>query len=204
MTISNAEPNNKPFFDALRNLISVKNFLTSEECDKLIKLGTSKTISPGQLRGIPGQQGTKNSSIRKGHVSWIHDDKESEWLFIKLQDMIEQVNQKYYRYHIDSFETLQFTIYDEVDDHYELHLDAIANSFADSYRKFSFSIQLSDTQDYQGSDLEFMLNARETFNAVRDRGTLIIFSSMMWHKVTPLISGKRYSLVGWVQGKPFT
>ena len=34
-------------------------------------------------------------------------------------------------------------------------------------------------------------------------GDLILFPSHIWHKVHPVKSGVRKSLVGWVLGKPF-
>jgi len=35
------------------------------------------------------------------------------------------------------------------------------------------------------------------------KGTMIIFPSFVWHKVNPVLTGVRKTLVGWVVGKPF-
>jgi predicted 2-oxoglutarate/Fe(II)-dependent dioxygenase YbiX len=35
------------------------------------------------------------------------------------------------------------------------------------------------------------------------RGTVIVFPSFMWHRVKPVTSGTRYSLVVWNLGRPF-
>jgi PKHD-type hydroxylase len=37
----------------------------------------------------------------------------------------------------------------------------------------------------------------------REKGTLVFFPSFVWHRVTPVTSGTRYSLVLWSAGKPF-
>ena len=54
-------------------------------------------------------------------------------------------------------------------------------------RKLSFSVQLSDSDDYEGGDLIFDLPPelcppKET---VRKQGTIIIFPSFVRHMVTP-------------------
>ena len=35
------------------------------------------------------------------------------------------------------------------------------------------------------------------------QGSIVVFPSGIWHKVFPVISGERYSLVAWYLGKPF-
>ena len=35
------------------------------------------------------------------------------------------------------------------------------------------------------------------------KGTMIVFPSYMWHRVRPVTSGVRKSLVLWIQGPPF-
>jgi len=35
------------------------------------------------------------------------------------------------------------------------------------------------------------------------KGNIIVFPSYCWHKVFPVTSGERYSLVGWYLGAPY-
>ena len=37
----------------------------------------------------------------------------------------------------------------------------------------------------------------------RELGTAVLFPSFIQHRVTEITRGTRYSLVGWVNGKPF-
>ena len=67
-------------------------------------------------------------------------------------------------------------------------------------RKLSFSLQLSDPEDYTGGEVQFMDNARKIFFAPKQRGTLIMFDSRTPHRVRKVKSGVRKSLVGWVVG----
>ena len=73
------------------------------------------------------------------------------------------------------------------------------NNDDSGHRKLSISIQLSDPAGYSGSELEISVNGVPII-APRDQGTLIAFPSFVLHKVTPLLVGKRYSLVAWVHG----
>ena len=67
-------------------------------------------------------------------------------------------------------------------------------------RKLSFSLQLSDPEDYTGGEVQFMDNGRKTYFAPKQRGTLIMFDSRTPHRVRKVKSGMRKSLVGWVVG----
>jgi PKHD-type hydroxylase len=68
-------------------------------------------------------------------------------------------------------------------------------------RKLSFSLQLTDHNDYEGGNLQFQSEANlKIHNAPRKRGTIIIFDSRIRHRVTKVRSGRRDSLVGWVTG----
>ena len=37
----------------------------------------------------------------------------------------------------------------------------------------------------------------------REKGAVVVFPSHIWHRVTPVTKGTRYSLVVWFLGKPF-
>ena len=69
-------------------------------------------------------------------------------------------------------------------------------------RKLSLGIQLSDGADYEGGDLQFMAN-EEGVSAPKTLGTVVIFPSFVMDRVTPITSGKRRSLLGWVSGVPY-
>jgi PKHD-type hydroxylase len=38
---------------------------------------------------------------------------------------------------------------------------------------------------------------------IREKGSVIVFPSFIWHRVTPVTAGTRYSLVNWNLGFPF-
>jgi predicted 2-oxoglutarate/Fe(II)-dependent dioxygenase YbiX len=119
-------------------------------------------------------------------------------------------------------------LYNAVGDHFIAHrdhrlrLESIAKK--EMIRKISCTIQMTEGHEYEGSDLEVVesmsvpdaysnypllpdflkRNAekfRHKFPELRDKGTLVMFTSIHEHTVTPLISGARESIVVFVRGK---
>ena len=66
-------------------------------------------------------------------------------------------------------------------------------------RKLSLTVQLSDENDYEGGDLIFYTGSGRD-QAPRGRGSVIVFDSRIFHEVTPITKGERYSLVKWYYG----
>ena len=68
-------------------------------------------------------------------------------------------------------------------------------------RKLSFSLLLSDPHsDFTGGNLRFHNGISKPWEHTTEKGSLIIFDSTLYHKVTKVKSGTRKSLVGWVLG----
>ena len=80
-----------------------------------------------------------------------------------------------------------------------MNIRTIHNS-DDEIRKLSFSLQLSNENEYTGGEIEFKDVMGNTFFAPKNRGCLIIFDSRTEHRVCTVESGNRKSLVGWVKG----
>ena len=76
-------------------------------------------------------------------------------------------------------------------------------------RKISMTLNLTDPNSYEGGNLKFDLGPHVKGNRIkvcddsRSQGSLIVFPSFMYHCVTPVISGTRFSLVLWCLGKPW-
>ena len=76
-------------------------------------------------------------------------------------------------------------------------------------RKLSMTINLNKPGEYEGGNLKFDFGPHATgerfheCNEIRPQGSIIIFPSFLYHQVTPVTSGTRYSLVLWTLGQPF-
>ena len=74
--------------------------------------------------------------------------------------------------------------------------------------------KLTDGSEYRGGELEFdfrnydphMRDESQHLKKAKEilsKGSIIVFPSHVWHRVKPVTSGTRYSLVVWHLGKPF-
>lgn len=188
------------YFNIYRDFITNRRFLTAEQCDELLADRELLNLAQGQLEGA-----NVDDSIRKCRTAWLDRDQRYGWLFDLVQGFVEVGNAKYYQFDIVGFEPLQYTAYDSLDDHYEMHIDCGQNVGRGGkfHRKLSFTIQLSDPDSYQGGDLEFFITAKSRTRAPRERGAITVFSSSVPHQVTQITQGERYAIVGWIYGPPF-
>ena len=78
-------------------------------------------------------------------------------------------------------------------------------------RKLSVTLSLSDDKDYKGGELEFDFRNHDPdkkanthiLKEIKSKGSLVVFPSDVWHRVKPVKSGIRHSLVIWNLGWPF-
>ena len=83
---------------------------------------------------------------------------------------------------------------------YEWHTDTGKTK---PMRKLSFTLQLSDAEDYSGGELQFERGIVPGA-CPKVKGTVCIFPSFFRHRVTEVTRGTRKSVVGWMSGgKPF-
>ena len=76
--------------------------------------------------------------------------------------------------------------------------------------KLSCSFMLSDPNDYEGGELQFVLHKGKSFDFKPyfksykpEQGSIVVFPSWLPHRVRPVKSGTRKSLVAWVHGPLF-
>ena len=161
---------------------------------------------------------------RKSTNWWLSSD---SWIAGFLWHYVQKANRNNFLYdltHIDG-ESLQYTRYG-VGEYYNWHSDssipeqykpqiqisAKESTTNDNYlrertaiknelvRKISFSLQLSDPDDYEGGNIQFIDESNQNYIAPRQKGSLIIFDSRTKHRVCKVRSGVRKSIVGWVVG----
>ena len=80
--------------------------------------------------------------------------------------------------------------------------------YKNQQRKLSMTVCLSDENDFTGGDFEFDFRNMRSSNKkickeIKQQGSIIVFPSFVWHKVHPVLSGTRYSLVMWSVGDPW-
>ena len=76
-------------------------------------------------------------------------------------------------------------------------------------RKLSMTINLNQPGEYEGGNLKFDFGPHaggkrfHEVTEIRPQGSIIVFPSYVYHQVTPVTKGTRYSLVLWSLGQPF-
>ena len=146
------------------------------------------------------------STLRKSKIAWINDLYLREQLF----HSVNLFNQQYWNYQLDGCDGVQYGIYSE-DGHYDWHVDKEleVDSIQGKYlvRKLSMTIWLNDPNEYEGGELDIEYlgpRADIRYDSLKlSKGSIAIFPSDKWHRVRPVTSGVRKSLVTWFRGPSF-
>ena len=136
---------------------------------------------------------------RKSNTIFLEDFQKYDWLYKKLSSIILQINCLNYNHMLYGIQHLQYTEYDSMyHGFYDKHEDAPTNINHGLTRILSFTIQLSDDDSYTGG--EVLIYTNPPCSSKRSIGSMTIFPSNVVHEVTPVKTGFRKSLVGWVVG----
>jgi PKHD-type hydroxylase len=190
----------KQFITQERNNVNHFNYyyyakpFTIEELEDIKKIGNSYPMQKAQVGGGDDSQMT---DYRRSEISWIPESQETQWLYDKIANYAIEANKEMWNFDIWGYQdSLQFTNYYGDGGHYDWHADLGPNM---SNRKLSVVLQLSDPKDYVGGQLEMNLGA-SIISVPQQYGLLCFFPSFVLHRVTPLTSGTRTSLVTWLCG----
>ncbi|MEQ9261558.1 MAG: 2OG-Fe(II) oxygenase [Owenweeksia sp.] len=173
-----------------------ENLFNVDEIERVLAYwDTSKSIDAT----VSGEEQYK-ADLRKSSVMFLEAGDDEEWLYQKLMQLALVSNSERFWFDLSGFfQELQLTQYTE-GHFFDWHMDFGAGEI--SHRKLSMTVQLSDPGEYEGGDLEFMIN-QKVVSAPRSKGTVIVFPSFILHRVTPVTKGVRQSIVGWASGTPF-
>jgi PKHD-type hydroxylase len=189
----------KQFLSKERNNVNHFNYyyytkaFTPQELIDIKEIGNSFPMKPAEVGG----EDSKVTDYRVSEISWILENEKTQWLYDKIAKYADEANKEMWNFDIWGYhDSLQFTNYHGDGGHYDWHADlgpGISN------RKLSVVLQLSDPKDYEGGELQ--LNTGSNISSVpKEEGLLCFFPSFVLHRVTPLTSGLRTSLVTWLCG----
>ena len=179
-----------------QNYATWENGFSDSEIADIIEIGNSLTFYDGVI-----DKNIMDESIRKSSTSWIPCSNDAQFIYDKLGYITRMLNGQFFEFDLYGFvEDLQFTVYQAEGDHYEWHMDK--GNLNSSPRKLSLVLQLSDPEEYEGGDLQFMFG-KDIFTAERKKGLVYAFPSWVLHRVTPITAGTRKSLVCWLSGNKF-
>jgi PKHD-type hydroxylase len=147
----------------------------------------------------------KNDEVRKSRIKWLPPEAEkTEWIYERLMGLALDVNYDYWKFNLHHVQdSIQYTEYEaDYSGHYHWHMDLGPHPI--SHRKISMIVQLSDSSEYEGGEVEINNGDFEKpLVASKFKGDVIIFPSYLMHRVKPVTKGFRKSLVLWVGGATF-
>lgn len=174
-----------------------KNLFNEVEVKNILSLWDTKLVKEAEVNADNTR--ITRDDLRKSEVMFIAPSG-NEWVYDKLSAACIQANSNRYKFEITGFQTeLQLASYGP-QQFFEWHMDFGTGNV--SNRKLSISVQLSEPDEYEGGELQFMIN-QNIFTATKEKGTAIIFPSFGLHRVTPVTKGVRKSIVGWISGPPY-
>jgi len=145
--------------------------------------------------GIVFSTAQNSQTLRRSKIKWLNDDSIRRLLW----HYVQKANNTSFDVDVTDQADMQYTIYNSAQaDHYEWHHDVHWSSQDDRDRKLSVTVQLSDPQSYQGGAFEF--DEVKTTANFSEKGSVLVFPSYLSHKVHPVTSGQRRSLVAWFFG----
>ena len=165
-----------------------KGEIPDEICDYIINNIDDNLYKKGEVANNK-LNSARNVNIQTTNINWIN---------ALLGGYIRYANSENFHYNLsdNDIESAQISKY-SVGEYYDEHIDFGKDN--NLTRKLSLTVQLSDENDYEGGDLIFYTGSvRE--QAPRGKGSVIVFDSRLYHEITPVSKGTRYSLVKWYHG----
>jgi len=182
--------------------------LSRSDCDAIRAMGESRKKSPAEVS--IAEQASRNLSFRDSEVAFLPLD---SWVSGVMRHFIDTANAAKWTVPLSELQTLQYAVYN-VNGHFGWHQDGGEINGAESYgaeseaavpgflRKLTAVLFLSDGAEYTGGDLEIR-DARGNIHTdprFRVAGTIVVFPSNLFHRVTPVLSGTRKTLATWALG----
>lgn len=150
---------------------------------------------------------TENKDVRLSDIKMHQVNEKNSWIFLRLLQATEHVNDNFYNFDLSGFDFFQYTEYEGEGSNYDWHVDIVFGEIMpkgmELMRKISGSLILSNPSEYKGGNFEIMIGGQSIEPIVQKRGSIIFFPSFVMHRVAPLTEGKRKSLVFWVMGPKF-
>lgn len=170
--------------------------LTREEVDKIRLVGDALEFTDVKLYG---RSTSDKVNARGAHFRLTE---ETRWVYERMAALVARINAATYRYDLTGFhENFYYNVYDgSYGQHFNWHLDSGYQTPAP--RKISAVLQLSEPDEYEGGDFEVMVGAN-ALAADKGFGMISVFPSFRLHRVTPVTSGIRRTLVMFAAGPDF-
>jgi predicted 2-oxoglutarate/Fe(II)-dependent dioxygenase YbiX len=174
----------------ISSFFTFSNILTTTECQEIIDYCTDKcklsVLEDKKIDSVEGIRHSINTFIQPEDINQLPVIK-------KLTDCVFKFSSQYFNFPIRYIEPVQYAEYTE-GMYYTPHMDSGVTFECD--RDISASVFLSPRNEYEGGNLSLMYPTGWE-EADEQQGSMVLFPSMLTHKVEKVKKGKRSSLVLW-------
>ena len=155
-----------------------------EEVEQIIELGDALVLSEGKIK-----DDKVNHSIRNSKIAWLHPGKDTWWLFDRAIMVFKS------GLPFSTLQSMQYTVYYDKG-HYDFHRDIGTGDEIMKARVNVGILQLSSPSEYKGGVLQIKYQD-QVIDVMKTKGMVTTFPIQLEHRVTPVTSGIRKTLIMW-------
>ena len=178
-------------------------------CDKIIRHGISLQPKTAVIR-----ESDVDEKLRRSNVSWFHKERWIGKWVIGAKQVCKQVGwdttcQRVYNlqcitHQMDTIHGIKIVMT-------KIIKITKKKDIYSKQRKVSIVCNITDPSEYEGGQLEIVdpsmapddPEEERIIKISKERGQVCVFPSFLYHRVTPITKGTRYSLVCWLRGPEF-
>ena len=156
------------------------------EIEDIKEIGDALILEEGKITGDK-----VDHSIRNTRIAWIHPTTETHWLFDRAIVIFSS------SLPFGTLQSMQYTVYrGEDNSHYTWHRDIGTGDKIMRARVNVGIVQLSNPSDYVGGVLQ-LKHEDQIIDVMKTKGMVTTFPIQLEHRVTPVTSGIRKTLIMW-------
>jgi PKHD-type hydroxylase len=171
--------------------------------DMVHKIAEAYPDEKGELYQYSNNVEDNNNKLKRVNENylqrWIPTDKHKQ-LLDHFNKIVFKANKEMFGYNIWlNVDHLQYTTYDSsMNSEFPTHIDSVLYG-RPSTQKLTVVVGLTDKGSYEGGAFEINLS-NNPIQYKLTAGQVLVFPSMLSHRVTPVTKGIRQTLVTWYSG----
>ena len=190
--------------------------IAPDACEKIVKDCKQNILGKASIK-VCSQDGTivsrNDPEVRKTSIHFIKDKDNKVnklvWHFLREANKIQ------FNYDLTYFQPIQFGEYKD-GGFYGWHQDDGGDAIDEpnEIRKLTAVLVVSNPDTFEGGELQFYngdrpmedmgeITGEQITNDIKSQGSVVVFDSRDWHRVTPVTKGVRHSIVCWTVGPNF-
>ena len=170
-----------------------------KQCQMIIETGRAQPKQDASVGLANEKGGVIDTKTRTSHISWIPFSKMPE-MYKDIEKTMKKTNGNHFGF--DGMQLTEMAQYTEYPSggFYDWHMDSDVNfTHEPPVRKISMTCLLSHESEFEGGELQL---EKEKNKIKLVQGQAVFFASFILHRVAPVTSGVRKSLVMWFGGTP--